>query len=160
MLKRLVGMLRGEIEPEATENAPFERRLIAVAALLLEAMYVDQHTTDEERASVRLQLRRHFALAEADVERLLALAEERFAEALDDWEFAEAVRVGFGAAERREILTMIFEVSYADGQLADLESRLVERLAEQLELEADAVEAARAASVARSGLMAGKPSEE
>ena len=92
-------------------------------------------------------------LPEATVRELIAVADERYAEVLDDWEFAEAVRAGFDPAERQEVLSMLWEVAYADGNLVVLEDRLLNRLAEQLELDAEAADAARATAVARAGLL-------
>lgn len=153
MLNRLIALLRGDIEAEASETGPFERRQIAVAALLLEAMYVDHRASEQEHAAVTRLLRQHFGLPDELAHELVRVADERYAEALDDWEFAEAVRAGFAPAERQEILTLLWEVAYADGDLVRLENRLIKRLAEQLELDADAVDAARATAVARSGLI-------
>jgi uncharacterized tellurite resistance protein B-like protein len=153
MLTRLISLLSGDLQPETTESGPFERRQIAVAALLLEAMYIDHSTSEREHAAVIRLLRECFSLPEPVALQLARVAEERFAEVLDDWEFAEAVRAGFNPAERQEVLTMLWEVAYADGDLARLESRLLRRLARQLELDADAVDAARATAAARTGLL-------
>ena len=153
MLERLVSLLKGELKAEGSERGPFERRMIAVAALLLEAMHVDHVDSPAEQQRVRQLLRERFSLRDEAVDELVDIAEQRFSEALDDWEFAEAVRVGFGIAERQEILTMLWEVAYADGQLLQLEDMLLERLAPQLDLPEEACEAARAEAVARAGLM-------
>lgn len=158
MLERLIGLLRGELLAEAAERGPFERRLIAVAALLLETMYVDRVASEAEHQAVKRLLMEHFHLPRERVDELIAVAEVRYAEALDDWEFAEAVRVGFGPEERQEILTMLWEVAYADG-LEKLEGRLMSRLARQLELDEDAVALARAAASARSGVLRGEPGD-
>lgn len=153
MLKKLVALLAGEVQPEATDPGPFERRRIAVAALLLEAMYIDHRATDEEHAAVIRLLREHFHLPEQLAQALVAVAEERFAEVLDDWEFTEAVRLGFDRDERQEVLAMLWEVAYIDGDLARLEDRLMNRLAEQLDLSAELADAARAEAVARVDLL-------
>ena len=153
MLTKLMALLSGELQAEGLETGPFERRHIAVAALLLEAMYIDHRASEREHAAISRLLREHFALPEAAAQQLVAVADERFAEVLDDWEFAEAVRAGFNAAERQEVLTMLWEVAYADGDLARLEDRLVSRLAKQLDIDADAADAARATAVARAGLL-------
>lgn len=155
MLNRLIALLRGDVEAEPNETGPFERRHIAVAALLLEAMYVDHRATEQEHAAITRLLHQHFQLPEAMARELLRVADERYAEVLDDWEFAEAVRAGFNPAERQEILTLLWEVAYADGDLVRLENRLITRLARQLELDPDAADAARATAVARSGLIDG-----
>jgi len=148
-----MALLSGEIQAEGLETGPFERRHIAVAALLLEAMYIDHRASEREHAAIGRLLREHFSLPDDAARQLVAIADERFAEVLDDWEFAEAVRAGFNAAERQEVLTMLWEVAYADGDLARLEDRLVSRLAKQLDIDADAADAARATAVARAGLL-------
>ena len=153
MLNKLKALLSGELQPEGLETGPFERRQIAVAALLLEAMYIDHRAGEREQAVITRLLRENFALPEEAARELVAVADERFAEVLDDWEFAEAVRAGFNAAERREVLTMLWEVAYADGDLVRLEDRLVSRLARQLDLDPEAADAARATAVARAGLI-------
>ncbi len=153
VLTRLMALLAGELEARSTESGPFERRHVAVAALLLEAMYVDHRASEREHAAVNRLLRERFDLPEETVRELIAVADERYAEVLDDWEFAEAVRAGFDPAERQEVLTMLWEVAYADGNLVVLEDRLLNRLAEQLELDAEAADAARATAVARAGLL-------
>ncbi len=158
MLERLIGLLRGEVQAEATEQGPFERRLIAVAALLLETMYVDRSASDVEQQAVKRLLMARFQLPPERVEELLDIAEVRYAEALDDWEFAEAVRVGFDLADRQEILAMLWEVAYVDG-LEKLEGRLMKRLAAQLELNEDAVAIARATASTRAGVIRGNPGE-
>ncbi len=158
MLERLIGLLRGEVQAEATEQGPFERRLIAVAALLLETMYVDRSASDVEQQAVKRLLMARFQLPPERVEELLDIAEVRYAEALDDWEFAEAVRVGFDLADRQEILAMLWEVAYVDG-LEKLEGRLMKRLATQLELNEDAVAIARATASTRAGVIRGNPGE-
>lgn len=153
MLSKLISLLSGELQPEASESGPFERRQIAVAVLLLEAMYVDHRVEERQHAAIRRLLRQHFGLPEEMVAELVALADRRFAEVLDDWEFAEAVRSGFNAAERQEVLTMLWEVAYADGDLVGLEDNFVSRIAEQLEIDAEAADAARATAVARAGVL-------
>lgn len=153
MLNKLKALLAGELAAEAGDSGPFERRQIAVAVLLLEAMYVDHRVESAQHAAIRRLLRQHFGLQDDLVDELVALADQRFAEVLDDWEFAEAVRAGFNAAERQEVLTMLWEVAYADGELAGLEDSFVSRIADLLEIGPEAMDAARATAVARAGLL-------
>ena len=160
MLNRLIALLRGDLEAEATEAGPFERRHIAVAALLLEAMYVDHKASADEHAAVIRLLRDHFHLRGDTAAQLVRVADERFAEVLDDWEFGEAVRTGFTPAERQEILTLLWEVAYADGVLAGMERRLLNRLARQLDLGLPAIEQARATAAARGGLIRTGPEDD
>lgn len=153
MLTKLVALLSGELQAEGLDTGPFERRHIAVAALLLEAMYVDRRASAAEHAAVGRLLRERFHLPGEVAAQLVAVADERYAEVLDDWEFAEAVRAGFEPAERQEVLSMLWEIAYADGELARIEGRLINRLAQHLEIDRETADAARAAAFARTGLL-------
>lgn len=153
VLTRLVALLSGELPAEGLENGLFERRHVAVAALLLEAMYVDRRASAAEHAAVVRLLRERFHLPGAVAAQLVAVADKRYAEVLDDWEFAEAVRAGFQPAERQNVLSMLWEIAYADGELARIEKRLINRLAQHLEIDREAADAARAAAFARTGLL-------
>ena len=133
----------------APTSQPFARRELAVAALLIEAAQVDRRISQPERVLVAKLVRERFALPADDVARLLALASGEFAAALDDWVFTEAVRDGFPEDEREEIFGMIWEVVYADGQLARFEETFMQRLAQSLNVSEAAAERARGFAFAR-----------
>ena len=151
MLERLIARLSGEPAPPPGDD-PAARRRLAVAALLVEAVRVDRHADADERDAVVSLLRERFELPDDEAERLVELAETRFASVLDDWIFARAVRQGYDHDERAEILGMLWETVYSDGRLAVLEIDLLQRLTETLEVEPVAAEAARAHAFARIGL--------
>lgn len=146
--KSLIERLRRAPSP-APGAAPFPRKELAVAALLIEAAQIDRRVSAEERAVVARLVRERFALPAAEAAHLLALAGGEFAAALDDWLFTEAVREGFDADEREAILAMMWQVVYADGQLARFEDLFMQRVAESLALDAQAAERARGAAFAR-----------
>ncbi len=133
----------------APTTQPFARRELAVAALLIEAAQVDRSVSPSERMVLGKLVRGRFALPADDAQRLLALASGEFAAALDDWVFTEAVRDGFPEDEREEILGMIWEVVYADGQLARFEETFMQRLAQSLNVSEAAAERARGFAFAR-----------
>ena len=118
-------------------------------------MYIDHRASEREHAAVNRLLHERLGLSDELARELVEVADKRFAEVLDDWEFAEAVRAGFDPAERQEVLSMLWEVAYADGDLGGLEDRLISRLARQLDVDPDAADAARAAAVSRAGLLGG-----
>ncbi|MCO5108469.1 MAG: TerB family tellurite resistance protein [Burkholderiaceae bacterium] len=151
MLERLIARLSGEPAPPPGDD-PAARRRLAVAALLVEAVRVDRHADADERDAVVSLLRERFELPDDEAERLVELAETRFASVLDDWIFARAVRQGYDHDERAEILGMLWETVYSDGRLAAFEMDLLQRLTGALEVEPAAAEAARARAFARIGL--------
>ncbi len=143
MFESLIRRLSREPSPPPVAQALFERRQLAVAALLVEAAHIDRNAGADERRAVAALLREHFGLAERDAQCLLEEAEQRYAASLDDWIFARAVRDGFDENERIEVLRMMWEVVYSDGRLAAFELDLLQRLCTALDIDDDAAESAR-----------------
>ncbi len=142
VFESLIARLSREPSAPPAESA-FERRQLAVAALLLEASHIDRHSGSDERAVVGRLLRDHFGLPAHDAQRLVEQAEARYAASLHDWIFARAVREGFDEAERVEVLRMLWEVVYSDGRLAAFEVDLLQRLHAALGIPDAAAESAR-----------------
>lgn len=149
----LLRRLQQEPPPPPDELA-FPRKQLAVAALLVEAAQIDGGVLAKERSVVARLVREQFRLPEAEAERLVQIAEGEFVAALDDWVFTEAVRQGFSAEERGEILEMLWEVVYADGGLARFEDELMHRIESALQIEPELAERAREVAFARVGLPA------
>lgn len=143
MFETLIRRLSREPSAPPLAHAAFERRQLAVAALLVEAAHIDRHAGPGERGAVARLLREHFGLSEHDAQKLVEQAEERYAASLDDWIFARAVRDGFEPAERVEVLRMLWEVVYSDGRLAAFELDLLQRLCAALGIDDEAAESAR-----------------
>jgi uncharacterized tellurite resistance protein B-like protein len=134
-----------------TVGAPFSRRDVAVAALLIEAAQIDRSSDRGEFAAVGRVVRERFGLDSAAAGQLIAKARRELDASLEDWVFAAAVRDGFTVEERAEILELLWEVVCADGQLASFEEALLHRLSRLLRVNEATAEAARARAFARSG---------
>lgn len=147
-LKRLLERLR-EPPPAAPAALPFARRELAVAALLVEAAQLDHRFSAEDRALVARLVQDRFKLPGRATEELVELASGEFASALDDWVFTQAVRTGFSESDREAVLQMMWEVVYADGELARLERMVMKRIPAALAVGESAAEAARERAYAR-----------
>jgi uncharacterized tellurite resistance protein B-like protein len=145
----LARLLQPPTAPPDTVGAPFQRRELAVVALLIELAQSDRNLNAEELATIERIARERFGLDAATAGRLIAAARSEFDASLEDWVFAKAVRDGFGTRERVEIVELLWEVVYADGQLARLEESSMRRLAAQLRIGEAEREAARAQAFAR-----------
>ena len=153
MLDRLLALLRQTpTAPPDTVGAPFQRRQIAVVVLLIELAQSDRSLHAAELATIERIVRERFGLDAVTAARLIEVARRELDAALDDWVFATAVRDGFDVRERAEIVEHLWEVVYADGNLARLEESLMRRLSVQLEIGEAECEAARAQAFARVGL--------
>ena len=129
MLERLRQLFgAGTDETPAARRHSFEERQLAAAALLVEAASMDSDFGTAERATIGQLLQSRFGLSAAEAGELLAEA-ERAASASVQWQgFTRAVNDGFAPEERIQVIEMLWEVAYADGQLHDYEASLLRRI--------------------------------
>ncbi|MBL9096768.1 MAG: TerB family tellurite resistance protein, partial [Alphaproteobacteria bacterium] len=113
---------------------PFERRQVAVAALLIEASRLDGHYDAVEQGTVVRLLRETLQLPADQARNLLGLAEARQANTYDNWIFCEAIKKGYSMPERIDIVTHLWQVALVDGQLHRMETLMIDRVAKELEL--------------------------
>lgn len=134
MFDKVVAYLERRMEQNAVNPDPFERRQVAVAALLIEASRLDGHYDAVEQGTVVRLLRETLQLPADQARNLLGLAEARQANTYDNWIFCEAIKKGYSIAERIDIVTHIWEVALVDGQLHRMETLMIDRVAKELEL--------------------------
>ncbi|MBP6011298.1 MAG: TerB family tellurite resistance protein [Alphaproteobacteria bacterium] len=146
MFDKIVAYLEKRMEANAINPDPFDRRQVAVAALLVEASRLDGHYDAVEQGTVIRLLRDTLKLPAEQARTLLSLAEVRQANTYDNWIFCEAIKRGYSIAERAEIVTDLWKVAFADGQLSRFEDEMIARAAKELGLsDAGAAEAKKAA---------------
>jgi len=150
MINRLLALLdRRPPSTAATVGAPFARRDIAVAALLLELAQIDRRVPPAELAAVERVVRERFGFDAVRAAALIRAARTQLDAALDDWVFAAAIRSEFNPEERIEIAKLLWEVVYADAKLSRLEKALMQRLSADIDIDTDALESARALAFSR-----------
>lgn len=136
------------------EPAGDERRRIALAAavLMVEAATMDGSVQGEERERILALLQSRFDLDAGAAESLLGEAESANARATQLLPFTRSLKDALDAERRIEIIEMLWEVAYADGQLHDYESSLVRRISGLLYVPDQDSGAARKRAMARLGL--------
>lgn len=143
LLKTLLGH-----GPDDSEAA---RLRVAVAALMVEAATLDGTFDADERARVLDLLSRRFQLSETQAGALLAEAEKVQDRAAGLEGLTRTVKNALDHDQRVEVLEMLWEVVYADGQLHDYEANLLRRLAGLVYVSDQEAGAARKRALARMG---------
>ena len=105
---------------------------LATAVLLVETMRADATVSPVERAHVLDVLRRRFALDASETARLLALGEEAAADAYDYHRFTSLLMRRFDLPRRVQIIELMWQVAYADGELSAHENHLMRKIADLL----------------------------
>ncbi len=101
---------------------------IALAALLIEAAYSDDHFDQAERAIIGRLLECRFGLAATDANALLAAAEAAASESAELFHFTRIVNERLAPDQRVELIEMLWEVAYADRVLDQYEDSLLRRI--------------------------------
>lgn len=115
-------------------DAGFDRTTIAAATLMVELARLDTDFDVDERKRICEIIRTKFKLDPAQADELLAVAEDRHEEAYANWIFTKTIKESFDLDERSEIMTHLWEVALADGELHDLEADLLLRIGQAIDL--------------------------
>ncbi len=124
-IKQLLGAPPADAAAEA--HGP-DQKMLAAAALMVEAARLDGNFDAAERATIEAALARHFGLSDAETQELIEAA----AAAQDGTNqlvgFTRAIKHAYPPEERVEIVEMLWEVVYADGELHEYEANLLRRI--------------------------------
>ena len=131
MLNRITALLGGRASrPEAGAGArPAPDKKLAAAVLMVEAARMDGHFGEDEKRVIEEIVRRHFGLDSDETEALLSAAMRTQDEVHQLIGFTRAIKDAYSAAERVEVIEMLWEVAYADGELHHYEANLLRRIA-------------------------------
>jgi len=83
----------------------------------------------EERARITELVERRFDLGEAEGAALMKAARDKVEQSVEVFGFTREIKNALPPEERIEVMEMLWEVAYADGELHDLEASLMRRLA-------------------------------
>jgi uncharacterized tellurite resistance protein B-like protein len=114
--------------PDAPERAAITVEL-ATAVLLVEAMRADRGMDPAERAAVQRGLKDRFALAEGDVQELLAAAEEHSRQGNDFFAFTSVLNERLAHPQKIEVVELMWRVAYVDGSADAGESHIISKIA-------------------------------
>lgn len=128
MWERIKSLLAGDEAPDAEAGGSDELQL-AVAVLLVEAAQMDAAFSTDERATIGDLLAQRFALTPATAEALVARAEATVADSVELYSFTRTIKDAFTHDDRVEMMRMLWEVAYADGELHHYEANLMRRVA-------------------------------
>jgi uncharacterized tellurite resistance protein B-like protein len=128
MLERLKQLFQPTAPQVVGGGRKFDELQLAAAALMVEAATMDSDFDAAERDRIARLVQDRFALSEEEAADLVAEA-ERTAEGSVEWQgFTRAIKDGFDHGERVQLIEMLWEVVYADGQLHDYEASLLRRV--------------------------------
>ena len=118
---------------ESIDDDQVEHQLrLASAALMIEVLYADHAVEQRELNILRTVLQDHFKLSEAEADELITLAEEERSEATDYYQFTSLINEFYTQQQKRELITRLWQMAYADDTIHKFEEHLVRRIADLL----------------------------
>lgn len=128
-MRELIDRLLGRVPEHSPDESDFEPRHLAAAALMVEAALLDGEFSEAEHANIVHLLTTRFQMAPDVADALVTEAETAARDAVEWQSFTAAIKEGFGHEDRVNIIEMLWEVAYADGELHDYEASLLRRVA-------------------------------
>lgn len=133
MLKALRDFLQSAFaQPDLEAGAETDDHSLrlAIAALLVEMSRADFVEDEAEGDKLRELLGQHFALEQAEAQRLLGEAGDRAQEMVSLHEFTRAVHENLSDPQKHRFLEMLLHVALADGRFDKHERHLLDKIAD------------------------------
>lgn len=151
MIEKLKALFSGKDDSSLKANQGQDALQVAAAALLVEAALMDENFDDAERATIERLLTARFDLSAAEVTSLLDEAKAEVSSSSQLFGFTRIIADAFDNEQRIELMEMLWQVAYADGELHDFEASLMRRMAGLLHVSDYDSGRARQAAQARLG---------
>jgi len=105
---------------------------VAVAALCIQVMGADGVVRDVEKQKLRSILKESYDLDEQKLDELLAAGQLAESEAVDYFRFTSELKRSLDAGQRQQLIGVLWDVVYADGERSEMEDHVVWRIADLL----------------------------
>ncbi len=132
MLKSIRDYFDRNIGTQGTPAAERHSIELATAALLVEVVRSDAGIAANEQQAVLRAVRERFGLSDEEAQTLFDLAEEEVRTANDYYQFTSLINRHFDQQQKQHVIELMWQVAYADTELAAHENHVLRRIAELL----------------------------
>lgn len=128
-LQKFISSLTAEVMPSTLQ--PDDPR-VAVMALCIQVMEADGKVEDAERRTLRAVIKDRYQLDDAALAELISAGETAESEAIDFYRFTSDIKRQLSEEQRVDLVGMLWEIVYADGERSELEDHMIWRIADLL----------------------------
>ena len=121
----------GEVDTQNTNNISLE---IACSVLLCEVMLADGVLDDTEQRKLNDIIASQFQLTNDEVSEIIEHAILLCENAIDFYQFTAKINEHYNLEQRIKMLELLWQVAYADGELASIEEHIIRKIADLLHL--------------------------
>lgn len=105
---------------------------VAVIALCFQVMEADGRILASERRKMRKVIKQHYNLDDASLSALIEAGETAESEAIDFYQFTAEIKRHLSEEQRIELVGMLWDIVYADGDRSEMEDHVIWRIADLL----------------------------
>lgn len=100
----------------------------AISSLMIEAAMADGSFSEDERLQIKTILGDLFSFDDCSIDNLIEETEQNIKQSAQLYGFSKILKDQLKYEKRLEIIQMMWEVCYADGELDDYEANLIRRV--------------------------------
>lgn len=132
MFERLQTFFQNLGAPSAEAGLSPHDPLVAVAALCLQVMEADGVVHEAEKTRLREILATRYGLDQRKLDALMQAARRAESEAVDYFRFTSDLKRVLNEDERQQLIGVLWDIVYADGERSEIEDHVVWRVADLL----------------------------
>ncbi|ARD43928.1 TerB family tellurite resistance protein [Colwellia sp. PAMC 21821] len=121
----------GEADNQQANELSLE---IACSVLLCEVMLADGQLDNAEQQKLNHIIASQFQLSNAEVAEIIKHALVLCENATDFYQFTSKINENYSLEERIKMLELLWQMAYADGELASIEEHIIRKIADLLHL--------------------------
>lgn len=134
MLGSIRDFFQAEFKKENSGDMDEAQQRLVCAALLIEVAVVDNEFDERELSALRGILRQEFAIPDDDIEGLITLAHNECSQATSMYEFTQLVNQHCSEQEKFDLVTSMWRIAFADGDLDKYEEYIIRKVANLIHL--------------------------
>jgi len=135
MIKKIKGLLSNfSKQEEVVEDERISSLDKACSALLIEVAYADKIFDESEMISLKKSLKETYVLDDIIIEELIADAKTTVDESTSLYEYTRVVNDEFTYSDKLELLSRIWKLAFADGNLDKYEDHLIRKISDLIHI--------------------------
>jgi uncharacterized tellurite resistance protein B-like protein len=133
MLLKISAFFQSLAEPADNKTQAISLE-IACSVLLCEVMLADGQLDSAEQEQLNQILSRQFQLSTEEVQEIIKHALLLCENATDFFQFTSKINQSYSLEQRIKMVELLWQVAYADGELASIEEHIIRKIADLLGL--------------------------
>ncbi|MBF2717961.1 hypothetical protein HGO34_11060 [Agrobacterium vitis] len=132
MLERLNTFFQSFIAGEQDNEFDGNDTRVLIVALCFQVMEADGTISAAERKSLKKSIKAHYDLDRSKIDALLEAGQQAESEAVDYYRFTSELKRRLDENQRLELVSVLWDIVYADGMRNEMEDHILWRVADLL----------------------------